>query len=246
MRLSKPRASARVTTSAPEASHSSAITLANVIFVARNALAALLISSAVGRSVTRTGMSVDDEGVVHEKEEPSGFQRRDTEHDALRGEGVPHRVALAQELGVPGNLDAHARRSPALDQPVEPVGSAHRHRGLADDEARSSQVREERQDGRLDVAGVGTQSVRQLRCTHADEVHVRPLGQLGAGRGEPEPAGRTVPAHQTLELGLEERHGARGERARSWRHPRRTRSPRGRARPCMLRASRRDTPCRRR
>jgi hypothetical protein len=73
-------------------------------------------------------------------------------------------------------------------------------------------VPQERQDGRLDVAGVGTQPVRQLRCAHADEVHVRPLGQLGDRRGEPEPTGRGVPAHETLEIGLEERQDTLGER----------------------------------
>ena len=71
---------------------------------------------------------------------------------------------------------------------------------------------EERQDGRLDVAGVGTQPVRLLRRTHADEVNVSPLGHLGDRRGEPEPTGRGVPAHETLEPGLEERQDAPGER----------------------------------
>ena len=43
-------------TSAPAASQTSAIALMNEIFVARNALAATLTSSAVARSVTRKGV----------------------------------------------------------------------------------------------------------------------------------------------------------------------------------------------
>ena len=50
IRSSWPRASASSETSAPAASHNSAIALMNEILVARNALALTLTSSAVGRS----------------------------------------------------------------------------------------------------------------------------------------------------------------------------------------------------
>ena len=55
IRLSCASASASGTMSAPAASHISAIALMNETLVARNALAAPLTSSAVGRSVTRNG-----------------------------------------------------------------------------------------------------------------------------------------------------------------------------------------------
>ena len=51
-----PIASASATTSAPDASHTSAIALMNEILVARKAFAATLTSSAVARSVTIHGM----------------------------------------------------------------------------------------------------------------------------------------------------------------------------------------------
>ena len=55
MRSSCPIASARSVTSAPVASHSSAMALMNEILVARNELAATLTSWAVATSVTRRG-----------------------------------------------------------------------------------------------------------------------------------------------------------------------------------------------
>ena len=59
IRSSIPIASASWVTSAPVASHSSAIALMNEIFVARNELAATLTSCAVARSVTILGVPAD-------------------------------------------------------------------------------------------------------------------------------------------------------------------------------------------
>ena len=58
MRASWPIASARSTTSAPAASHTSATALMNEILVARNALAETFTSSAVAKSVTTIGVPV--------------------------------------------------------------------------------------------------------------------------------------------------------------------------------------------
>ena len=55
MRSSYPRASASATTSPPVASHTSAMALMKLIFVARKELAATLTSSAVGWFVTMRG-----------------------------------------------------------------------------------------------------------------------------------------------------------------------------------------------
>ena len=55
MRLSSPMPRATSWTSAPTASHRSAISLMKVIFIARKALAAYLISSLVRRPVNRIG-----------------------------------------------------------------------------------------------------------------------------------------------------------------------------------------------
>ncbi len=62
MRLSRPMPRATCCTSAPTASHRSAISLMKVIFIARKALAAYLISSEVRRSVNRIGVSFRNSG----------------------------------------------------------------------------------------------------------------------------------------------------------------------------------------
>ncbi len=62
MRSSCPIASARSVTSAPVASHSSAMALMKEIFVARKALAATFTSWAVAKSVTTTGVSAASTG----------------------------------------------------------------------------------------------------------------------------------------------------------------------------------------
>jgi hypothetical protein len=56
MRLSRPTALATSVTSLPILSHRSANSLMNAIFVARNALAAYLVSSAFSQPVTTIGM----------------------------------------------------------------------------------------------------------------------------------------------------------------------------------------------
>ena len=62
--VSWPSASARVTTSAPAASHTSAIALMNETLVARKALAATLASSAVARSVVMYGVPAPGSGRI--------------------------------------------------------------------------------------------------------------------------------------------------------------------------------------
>ena len=62
MRLSRPMPLATCWTSAPTASHRSAISLMKVIFMARKALPAYLISSEVRRSVNWIGVSLRKRG----------------------------------------------------------------------------------------------------------------------------------------------------------------------------------------
>ncbi|MNE40711.1 hypothetical protein D3C80_1347480 [compost metagenome] len=57
IRLSRPMPRATCCTSAPRLSHRSAISLMKVIFSARKALAAYLVSSEVRRPVNRIGVS---------------------------------------------------------------------------------------------------------------------------------------------------------------------------------------------
>ncbi len=56
IRASRPSASARTSTSAPAASHTSLMALMKEIFVARNAFAAAFTISAVAKSVTSSGV----------------------------------------------------------------------------------------------------------------------------------------------------------------------------------------------
>ena len=100
IRSSMPIASASLITSAPEASHISAITLIKEILVARNELAATFTSSAVSRSMVSAGNARGKRGRVDRAHELVGGIGRDAEHDAVRGQAVLHRVALTEELGV--------------------------------------------------------------------------------------------------------------------------------------------------
>ena len=133
------------TTSAPAASHTSAIALMNEILVARNALAATLTSSAVGVVGDHEGRARRDRRRVdlvaaalgrraarlgrHAVDQPVGVQ------------GVLHGEALAQELGVPGQLSV-APAGAARRACGEPGGGADRHGRLADDQVARPQVRE--------------------------------------------------------------------------------------------------------
>ena len=96
--------------------------------------------------------------------------------------------ALAQELGVPGELDARARRR-ELGEPLGEAGrGTDRHGGLARDDARPPQVRGERVDGGVDVAQVGGELAPLLRGADAEEVHVAELRHLLDGCREAQPA----------------------------------------------------------
>ena len=99
-------ASARVATSAPAASHTSAIALMKEIFVARKAFAATLTSSAVGRSVTTTGVPAAI-GWRRPRRSSASAPRSDgdAEDEPVRAQGVVDGVALAQELRVPRHLE---------------------------------------------------------------------------------------------------------------------------------------------
>ena len=180
-------------TSAPVASHTSAIALMNEILVARNALAATLTSSAVAKSVTTwarprraVGVDLAQRGLglrgPHAEHEPVGAQR------VLDGE------ALAQELRVPGQLDAGpagaARRAarPA-GPPCRPARWTCRRSGSG----RSSMRRRARRSPRRRRSGRRRSS--PLRCGVPTQTKwTSPNSAASAVRGgEPQPTRRHLP-----------------------------------------------------
>ena len=212
IRLSWASASASGTMSAPAASQTSAIALMNETLVARNALAATLTSSAVGRSVTRNGTPAASGRGVHLAQQGLGPLRGDPGHDPVRLHGVGHGVALAQELGVPGQLGRGADRGEPGQALGQQRGGADRDRGFPDDQAGPGQPGRQGLDARLQVRQVGRGGVGPLRGAHAHEVDVTELRDLGVAGGEAQPARVQAAAQQVLEAGLVERQAARGQR----------------------------------
>ena len=140
-------ASASFTTSPSAASQTSAMALMKEILVARKELAEVFTSSAVGKSVTTKGEPSAIGVAYTSRSSFSARSLRDADHDPVRVQGVLDGEALAQELRVPGQLGVLAGGG-QLGQPRgEPVGAAHRHGGLADDQRGPGQVRGERVDG---------------------------------------------------------------------------------------------------
>jgi hypothetical protein len=114
-------------------------------------------------------------------------------------------VPLAEELGVPGQLDVGTGRC-RRDQPVgEPLRRADRHGRLADHDARPVQVRGQAVDHRVDEGQVRGVLALLLRRPDAQEVHVAERRHLGVRRGEAQPARLELLAQQRFEPGLVER-----------------------------------------
>ncbi len=135
------------------------------------------------------------------------------DHDPVRTEGVVDGAALAQELGIPGDLDGVPRGRPAAQIADQPGGGAGRDGGLADDQRGPGQVRGERGDGAEDLRQVVAGMVGQARGADAEKVHgAEPRRLLEAGR-EPEPPRLDVARQQVVEAGLEE-PGAAGAQQR--------------------------------
>ncbi|OBH22226.1 hypothetical protein A5692_07550 [Mycobacterium sp. E342] len=132
-------------------------------------------------------------------------------HDAVRMQGVLHRVALAQELGVPGDLDVDAARRQVGRPAVEFGRGSHRHGRFAHQDRRSGQPRHQRVDDRVHVAQVGAVLALLLRCPDPEEVHVGELGRHVVVGGEPQPPRRQVLGQQLAQAGLVERDVTAGE-----------------------------------
>jgi len=95
-----------------------------------------------------------------------------------------HGEALAEELGIPGDLDARARAGQLGDATGDPGCGAHGHGGLADDEGSRAQVGGEAIDDRVDELHVCCLRTGLLRGADADEVNVTVGPGLRQGRAE--------------------------------------------------------------
>ena len=196
--------------------------------MARKELAATLTSSAVGRSVTTTGVPwVDDrgEGGAQLLPRPTPMRRR-----RPAGRGAWCRRRRSPRAGTPGSRRARRplRRGPSLGERGEPGGGADRDGGLADDQ-------------RACGAGAAASSAHR-RCRHRSGQRRREPGCWGVPTqmkwtspnsaasakvgGEPQPAGLQRLGEQLGQAGLEERHLARRPAARSCLRRRRRRGPR--------------------
>ena len=98
----------------------------NEILVARNELAATLTSSAVAKSVMITGVPAAITGAKAARSCCSAHVGLDAEDQPVGVQGVLDREALAQELGVPGQLDvgdAHSLASSFCIRAAVPAGT---------------------------------------------------------------------------------------------------------------------------
>ncbi len=156
------------------------------------------------------GRALGDRTGVDLAQQLLGALRRGADDEPVGAQGVLDREALAEELRVPGELDALAGGSELDDALLQPGGGADRHGGLADDEGRLGEVRGQAVDDRVDVAQVGGVLALALRGADAEEVHVG-VGHVGVRRGEPQAAAVEALLQQRLEVRLVERDPAVAE-----------------------------------
>ena len=131
---------------------------------------------------------------------------------AVRGHGVGHGKAFAQEFRVPGQHDPGIRVRFGLDQRLQAPRGSDGHRRLAHDEGFASNAPGQFADRRIDVAQVGAVAVGPLGCADPDEVDVRPLGDQVVVGGESQPARCNVLAQQLGQTRFVEGQFAQGQR----------------------------------
>ena len=203
IRRSWPMPSATLTTSAPVASQTFAISLMNEIRVIRAAFAASLIISAEATSLRTIGASMPSWS-AGDSVAVRLVERAD--HDPVGLHEVLHGRALGRELRVRGVADVG---EPARVEPVAHLlAGADRDRALHRDDdvpLDVGQLVDHRPDGgEIGVARVGR------RRPDRDVDEVRALDRLAHVVREREPLG--VPLEQVVETGLVDRHLAAAER----------------------------------
>ncbi|GAA3130463.1 hypothetical protein GCM10020001_060560 [Nonomuraea salmonea] len=117
-------------------------------------------------------------------------------------QGVLDGEALAQELGVPGQLGLAAGGREPGELVGHALGGADGDRRLAHDQAFAVEERGEGFDGVVHVGDVCGILAAFLRSAHADEVHVAEGGDLVVRGGEAQPPGFEAAAKDGLEARL--------------------------------------------
>ena len=162
MRSSRPMPWATLATSAPTSSQIVAISLMKLILVARKALAAYLIISALARSVVTNGTAAfglgsswvgkvcSNDRLVQGAHRIQGVPFLGPEHDPVREEGIVDGASLPQKLGVGDHPVIHGRppaggtstlrralRGALLNEHRDVVAGADRHGALVDHHQRA-------------------------------------------------------------------------------------------------------------
>ena len=153
-----------------------------------------------------------DHGGVEVAQPLLGARRRDTEHQAVRLEGVLDREALAEELRVPGQLGPGADRS--APRPSAPPAAAAVPTGTVDLPTTSAgRVRWGASASMAPSTWLTSAPSPEADCgvPDAQEVQVAEVGSLLRGVGEPQSPRGDVAREQLLQPGLVERHRARGQ-----------------------------------
>ena len=130
MRLSRPIPRATSWTSASTASHRFAISLMKLIFTARKALAAYLVSSAVRRPVNQDRRAVEEQRPVDFAQHVLRAIILGADDDAVGMLEVGDGRAFAQEFGVRG--DRHVRDALFAEDLLDLVAGPDRHGGFGD------------------------------------------------------------------------------------------------------------------
>ncbi len=181
MRLSSPMPRATSCTLAPTCSHRSAISLMKVILVARKALAAYLVSSAVRREVTRIGAWLRYKRPVERGHHLHGPRVLGADDDAVGPLEVGDRRALAQELRVGDHVELGLGPGLAHDA-LDLVAGAHRHGRLGDHHGVAVKRAGDVAGGLVDVGQVGMAVAAAGRRAHRDEHRIAPRPRPRRGR----------------------------------------------------------------
>ena len=221
MRASRPIPAVTSVMSAPTKSLIRAISLAKLILVAKNALEAYLIISAVVSPVCSSGTtsrwptspgSAARESGGRPGRDLQRLRRIASQYHPIRVEIVLNGVTLPQELGIRDHVEqiAGAGSHHVLDERTEPVAGADRDRALRHDDVVVVQVLRNGERNGPDGAHVGM-PVGAGRRAHADEDDVGGVNGCGELVGKAQVALGEPAFEELIQTRLVERGDARPE-----------------------------------
>ena len=187
-----------------------------VILVARKALAAYLISSAVRRSVNRIGELVEIERTIDFRHHLARARVVAADHDAVGMLEILDGGAFAQEFRVGHDREVGVRSRFANDA-LDLVAGADRHGRLGDDDREAVERGGDLARGIEHVGEIGMAVAAPRRRADRDEHRVGGLNRAGQIAGEFEAAGAGIGGDQIVEARLIDRNFApieRGDLAR--------------------------------